>query len=238
MFDQFFKSYKSALSEQRGDSSALEIPLINKILVGTVGITLSGYLCTLGLTILTAVNLSFISTAFLLLLLIAGILSILEINRQMKNEEGGDVSSRKMEIDLLIQLCNQDVFALNGSSGLEWLILECSERLDNSTVGVHNGSTASRLFDRLLYPIIAFGLGQITNQLLFLNTIGNVTIIVITIILLVLLIIMVFPLTVDLMNRDKIVLAQMLEDLRYIQGSRYIAELTSRNTEVIQENNS
>lgn len=129
----------------------------------------------------------------------------------MKNDEGGDVSSRKMEIDLLIQLCNQDVFALNGSA-------------------------ASRLFDRLLYPIIAFGLGQITNQLLFLNTIGNVTIIVITIIMLVLLIIMVFPLTVDLMNRDKIVLAQMLEDLRYIQGSRYIAELSLRNTEVIQEN--
>ena len=219
MFQFFFDDYRSSLIETD------EINQVEKQFpanLALVGLLLSLVLVYSGVQVLAVIlgrDMHGISTLLLLVLLVVCVIAVARVDEQGRRMKEESVWKHKARIEILKKLLSEKEYGLNRKAGVDWLIQECGERLSNSSIGSHHRSMLNRSFDRIVYPIIAFLCGQISNYLTFSRFLGDATTIVATISLAVLILVMLFPIILDLMNRDFYALDILLDDLLYLKGS-------------------
>lgn len=219
MFQIFLDDYKSKLMETDEIHRAEKQFPANLAIVGLMLLILLAYCGVQVLSVTLNQELQRMSTFLLLALLVVSVIAIFQVEKQGKRLKVESAWKHQVRIVVLKNLIRDKKYSLNGQAGVEWLIEECKERLGNASIGSRYRSTLNRSFDKVVYPILAFLCGQITNYLSFTKVLGKATTLVAAISLSILVLIMIFPLALDLMNQDLYALDILLDDLLYIKGS-------------------
>lgn len=219
MFQVFLDDYKTNLLDSD------DIRIVEKqfpVHLVMVGILLTLVLVYIGVQVIAfTLNLESygLSTILLVVILVFSIVAIIRVDKQGRSLKEESIWKHQVRIVVLKRMLEEKKYTLNGQAGVEWLIEECRERLDNTSIGNHSRSTLNRSFDKIVYPIIAFLCGYISNYLAFSKVLGEATTVVSAIGLSVLILVMIFPVALDLMNQDLYALDILLDDLLYLKGS-------------------